>query len=247
MPLATQTRLPLAARDTLSEEETTSVYLPKNARYEDWVRETTRETDRALGWLFDYITAHYRDEEILVTLYSDHGVPIHEEEHYLLSEYQTGAAFMLRGAGVPALGRVGEMTSTADIFPTLGAFLGFPVGTVDGCVPAVLGGKERGYSLSMSLYPGIPFFCAIRTKEYECRIESREITDEDGRADLRGATRVIYRRGTIEEVRDAAVIRLFDRMAGALLDAIDSHGLQWSNMRRARAKWYDERAENPKA
>ncbi|WP_298594110.1 sulfatase-like hydrolase/transferase [uncultured Mitsuokella sp.] len=241
LPLSAQTSLPIAERNTVGEGKVTSVYLPKNERYAAWTREAARETDRALGWLFDYIAEHYEEDEFLVMLYSDHGLPIYEKNHYLLSDYQTGAAFMLRGGGVPSLGRVEEMTSTVDIFPTLGSLLGFPVRVVDGCVPKVLGGEERGYAISMSLYPGIPFFCAIRTKAYEWRLKSLEITDEDGRADLRGAKRVVYRRGTEKETKDANVIQFFDGIAKAFLDTIDSHGLQWPDMRKARPAWYEER------
>ena len=83
-------------------------------------------------------------------LYSDHGASVHARSPYLLSEEQTGAALMARGAGVPALGRVDELTSSVDIYKILGKLAGYPIGAayLDGNLPEAFGGQRRQYTES---------------------------------------------------------------------------------------------------
>lgn len=92
-----------------------------------------RDFDRALGALYRYLEEHYSPEEYLVNIYSDHGVPVFSEHHYIVSPDLTHAAWMMRGAGGPEGMVADELTSAVDIYPTLGALCDFPVGDdVDG-------------------------------------------------------------------------------------------------------------------
>lgn len=244
-PTETETHVPLEAHAVRQAKKGASVYLPDDPLYEKGIVDGIHATDRAMGYLFDYVQAHYSAEEYLVVLYSDHGVSCfdNEEERYLLSERQSGAAFMLRGAGVPDLGRVEEMTSSVDVFPTIAHLTGAPMPESDGCLPKVFGGKERGYAASMSLYPGIPFRLALRTKEYDYRIESREPVDEDGRTDMTGAKRSLYRRFTTETVEDRAAWEKMESLAREFVEAVDNGGCQWPEMREKRIEWYNRKNE----
>ena len=238
LPLAVQVRTPLAELVQGEHEAADSAHLCRTPLQLRWNEQGIRDADRALGQLFSYLEARYAPEEYLVWLYSDHGTPIYDAKYYMLSGYHTNAAFMLRGAGVPARGHVDELVSTLDIYPTLGHLLGLPVpADIDGQLPAAFGGRARTYVASTSIFPGQTYKLCLRTAKQECRLEAASLTDEDGRCDLRGATVEVYDRQTGARLPDAAAepflprIREFTRL-------IDSHGLQWPEMRQQRPQWY---------
>ena len=71
--------------------------------------------------------------------YSDHGVSVFSDDVDYIGENQTGAAWMLRGAGVPQTGIVDELTSALDIYPAAARLAGFTAPAhIDGNLPAVL-------------------------------------------------------------------------------------------------------------
>ena len=134
-----------------------SVYLPNTPLYKTSNMEGIKNTDRSLGILFDYLESHYDEDEYAVHLYSDHGVPVYDEHPAILSEHQVGAALMVRGAGVPSKGLVDEVTSALDIYPIVAYTAGgVPGESLDGNLPAALGGEEREYAISTSIYLNPP-------------------------------------------------------------------------------------------
>lgn len=238
LPLAVQVQTPLAEFIQGEQEAADSAHMTRTALQLRWNEQGIRDTDRVLGELFQYLEAHYSPDEYLVSVFSDHGTSIYDEKYYMLSGYHTNAAFMLRGAGVPALGHVDELVSAVDIYPALGHLLGLPVPEdIDGNLPAALGGQARTYVASTSIYPGQTYKLCLRTATQECRLEARHFTDEDGRCDLRGAGIEVYDRQTGQQLPEQSAeqflpwIREFTRL-------IDSHGLQWPEMRTKRAAWY---------
>ena len=241
LPLTTQTAFPLSERSLKNEQRKTSVYLPERPLYHHWNAQGIRDCDAVLARLFAYLEANYVEDEYLISVYSDHGVPIYEAENYVLSGYQTGAAWMMRGRNVPQAGFVEELTSAVDLHAVLAHCLGFAASDIDGNLPAVFGGRPREYTVSMSMFPGIPYMACLRTADYECRAESREILDEDGRTDLENMKTTYYYRNTNREVQDTAVAEYFQRILRRETAAIDNNGTQWPDMRIARGAWFDER------
>ena len=235
----------LSLKDYLNRERknVASVYLPNTPIYQVSNSRAIRHTDRSLKMLFDYILAHYDEEEYIVQVYSDHGTPIYDENPGILSDGQTGAAWMLRGSGVPSLGMVEELTSAVDIYPTLAKLAGFPVGDwVDGNLPSVFGGKEREYVFSNSLFPGQTYKLCIRAKEYECYLESLEPVDEDGTVDLSGAEMVVrMRNGDRQAMEDPSLNRYFLRLAEEYTSSFNHGGRHWKSMREARPEWFHEK------
>ncbi|SFT57300.1 Arylsulfatase A [Selenomonas sp. GACV-9] len=241
LPLTTQTHFGLSERSLKEEQKKNSVYLPNRPLYHHWNAQGIRDVDMALKKLFDHINANYAEDEYIIQLYSDHGVPIYDEKNYILSSHQTGAAFMLRGSGIPALGMVDELTSAVDIYPVLAHCAGFAVPEyVDGQLPAALGGTAREYTISMSMYPGIPWMICVRTKDYECRAESREVLDEDGRTDLADLSLHIYRRNSEQPVQSERLEAYFRDIIESFSQDINNHGRQWPEMRAKRWEWYEK-------
>ena len=196
----------------LPQTSVASVFLKKNILTQCINRHEVQGADRQLGYLFDYITTHYDDDEYIVLVYSDHGCSVHARSPYLLSEEQTGAALMARGAGVPARGHVDELTSTVDIYKILGKLAGYPIEApyLDGNLPEVLGGQRRAYTVSNSVYPGQTYKICVRTEQHAFHLETTEFTREDGTVSLDSYTCHIHERNDdYREIFDDALARQF--------------------------------------
>ena len=244
LPITTQTTFDLEERSIKHEKQKASVYLPNRPVYRHWNRQGIKDSDAALGKLFTYLEENYAEDEYLITLYSDHGVAIYDKQNYILSRYQTGTAFMMRGRDVPHVGFVDELVSVLDIYPSLAKCLGFPTEHIDGNLPAVLGGKQRDYTVSMSMFPGIPHMLCIRNRDYECRVITLELLDEDGRGDLSKARIKICRKDSDEEIHNAEVEAYFHSILKQITKDVENNGTQWPDMRAARPEWFDKRNPN---
>ena len=224
-----QARLPLTERLSGAEGSTPSPYLRATPLSAAACIQGIRDLDRALGTLFSYLEQHYTPDEYLVSLYSDHGVPIFSEHHYIVSPDMTHTAWMMRGAGVPAGITVSEMTSTVDIYPTLAHLLHFPVGEhVDGVLPQIFGGSGREIAFSNSLYPGRTYCLRARTREHTFHLESADTLLPNGTVDLARAVTACYPRGEEgiagREIDDPALRSFFYPRVRDFLTGIASNG-----------------------
>ena len=224
-----QARLPLAERLSGAEGSDPSPYLRATPLSAAACVQGIRDLDRALGTLFSYLEQHYTPDEYLVSLYSDHGVPIFSKHHYIVSPDMTHTAWMMRGAGVPAGITVSEMTSTVDIYPTLAHLLHFPVGEhVDGVLPQIFGGSGREIAFSNSLYPGRTYCLRARTREHTFHLESTDALLPNGTVDLARAVTACYPRGEEgiagREIDDPALRSFFYPRVRDFLTGIASNG-----------------------
>ena len=244
---AAETHLPLSERLFELDEHIASVRLPKLKIYQEQFWRSLRRADRNLAQLLTYIEEHYAEEEYLVSVYSDHGNSIFSAPVNgvmdVIAENSTRALWMMRGAGVPEGRIVNELTSTADLYPTLGALCGFPVAEdIDGNLPTVFGGKERDAVYSMSMFPGQTYKLAVRTHDHTLRLETQEKVDEDGTVDFADAHVGIYPRAhELEEnyALDSAELRaFFYPHARSIVRAIANNGEFWPAMREARPEWF---------
>ena len=246
---AVETHLPLSERLFDTDEHIASVRLPKLKIYQEQFWQSLRRVDRNLAQLLTYIEEHYAEEEYLVSVYSDHGNSIFSAPVNgvmdVIAENSTRALWMMRGAGVPEGRIVDELTSSADLYPTLGALCGFPAAEdIDGNLPAVFGGKERDAVYSMSMFPGQTYKLAVRTHDFALRLETQEKVDEDGTVNFADARVGIYpRTHELEEdcAVDSAELRaFFYPRARSIARAIANNGEFWPAMREARPEWFGE-------
>ena len=224
-----QARLPLTERLSGAEGSDPSPYLRATPLSAAACIQGIRDLDRALGTLFSYLEQHYTPDEYLVSIYSDHGVPVFSEHHYIVSPEMTHAAWMMRGAGVPAGITVSEMTSTVDIYPTLAYLLHFPVGEhVDGVLPQIFGGRGREIAFSNSLYPGRTYCLRARTRAHTFHLESSDALLPNGTVDLARAVTAFYPRSeegtTGREIDDPALRAFFYPRVRDFLTGIASNG-----------------------
>jgi len=228
-----ETRLPLTRRLLGTKGTEASVRLPNFEIYRAQFLEGARYVDRSIGVLLDYIEEHYDEDEYIVNLYSDHGVsifsPTPDGAVDIMGPYSTGATWMMRGAGVPKGVTATELTSSVDIYSTLGALCGFPVAAnTDSNLPAVFGGRERDATYSISRYPGQTLKLAVRSKTHTLRLETDEPVAKDGTVDLGGAYPDIFPRAHEAEpgyAVDSTELRaFFYPRARAFLREVASNG-----------------------
>ena len=240
MPMVSQTSLPLEDRLWQTKEKVASVYLKYSPLYAHANMMGIQNTDRSLGVLFDYLESHYNDDEYVVQLYSDHGASVYDNYSYLMSKYQTSAAYMMRGAGIPSMGIVEELTSAVDIYNVMAKVNGFGVPEyVDGNLPKALGGKEREYTISNSIFPGQTYKLCIRTLQYEFQLESKEVVDIDRTVDLTGASMYILdRRYEWKQCYDTDLLRYFMKIAREYTKPFGTWGKNWPEMRKRKPEWF---------
>ena len=204
-----ETHLPLSARFPTQDKDAPSVRLAGLRIYQEQYLERMRQTDRNLGLLFSEIEQSFAEEEYLVNLYSDHGASVFSNVERVggdvMSELSTSATWMMRGAGVPEGIVTQELTSTVDLYPTLGHLCGFPVAhDIDGNLPAVFGGTARDVVYSASQYSGQTYKLAVRTHDHALRLETQGFTEKDGTVDFAGAQVQLYPRG--HELEDSCAV-----------------------------------------
>ena len=248
---AVEAHLPLAERFFPHDSDVASVRLPNLRIYQEQYLEQMRQTDRTLGLLFSYLEQHFNEDEYLINLYSDHGIPMFGDtiggSIDILSERSTSATWMMRGAGVPEGTAVHDLTSTVDIYPTLGHLCGFPVNDdIDGRLPAVFGGTPRDAVYSASQYPGQTYKLAVRTHDHTMRAETQDPVDEDGTVDFMITRAGIYPRGHELETGCAVdqedLNAFFYPRARNFVREIANNGEFWPSMRAARPEWFGGRS-----
>ena len=97
------------------------------------------------GILYNYIERNYKDNEIVISLFADHGqgylVP--NDKHFLSKE-RTKVAFMFRGSNVDE--KISdEIISTADYLPIMCKLCDIQVDyeKINGRLPLSFGGEKR--------------------------------------------------------------------------------------------------------
>ena len=195
--ISVQTRLDISDHDYLQNKAPKNrdplIREPsKSARY----LEEMKIIDFNLGILFSYINDSYSDDEILVSLVSDHGVSYLTDEEISLSEGETHTAMMLRGGNVP-VAMPDELVQNIDLLPSMLHYSNIEVPVnLDGILPAAFGGKkERKFVLTEVKYPGKPYQASIKSKEFDLQFIGKHPTDEDGNVNLKDSAFKLFRDG----------------------------------------------------
>lgn len=146
--------------------------------------------DRKLAALFQYIEEHYLEDEILISLFADHGQGylVRTEEEFL-GPGRSKVAFMVRGNRLQ--GQSEELISTCDYPAILCKMAGIPFqydGT-DAHLPLTFGGtEEREYAISESIHVNDPYYISLKGKDFDFYLESKEPVTSECRIPLKEYT-----------------------------------------------------------
>ena len=141
-----------------------------------------KRMDTYLEMLFHYIESNFSEDEILITMFSDHGQGYILDDDEFLGSKRTHIPFMIKGKNIPN-GICNEVISSIDIFPIILNTLGIDNYDInDGNIPKYFGGhKEREYAITESIFPGSPYRIAINDLEHTFILETDKDCTNDGR------------------------------------------------------------------
>ncbi len=168
LPLDVQRDLTLEQRAFEDKGETSAKQSYSEKKRAAYIR-LASHCDRWLQMLYQYLEEHYKEEEIVVSLFADHGQGyLVETGRHFLSKERSNVAFMFRGGDVVDTGVVDEIMSTCDYGCIIRKLAGVDLPEVpsDGRLPRVFGGsQEREYALTESIHPKDNYQAAVFAKE----------------------------------------------------------------------------------
>lgn len=188
--LLVQSALPLADRaiDNDSHTSVKQTYSPNRKKM--YIQEL-RELDLYLGMLYDYLSTAYREEDIIVSLFSDHGTAfLVENARPFLSTQRVNVPLMIRGGGLaPQISD--EVIESADYAAILCKLAGitYDFDGTDANLPITFGGAAaREFAFSQSIFVGDPYRAALHGKNFHYHLESKTPVSPCMRIDLSDKT-----------------------------------------------------------
>lgn len=147
--------------------------------------------DGHLAALYRYIEDHYKNDEIVISMFGDHGQGylVKPDEHFL-AEGRSKVGMLFRG-GFDRGAVCDELISTCDYLPILCKLANIPLKNekIDGRLPVFFGGEEeRKYVITDSIHPGDPYQAAVVSKDAVFYFTSEGLVGYDGRFALGNCT-----------------------------------------------------------
>lgn len=187
LPLEVQKDLPLELRTYEDKGQTSAKQSYSDNKKAAYIRLATH-CDRWLQYLYSYLEDHYNEDEIVVSLFADHGQGyLVETGKHFLSKERSNVAFMFRGGVAEGNGVVEEIMSTCDYSCILRKLAGVNQQEVltDGRLPKAFGGaEEREYALTESIHPKDSYQAAIFAKEVTFFFVNPYPVTDEGRFEL---------------------------------------------------------------
>lgn len=139
-----------------------------------------------LAGLYQYIENNYEENEIVITLFADHGQGylVRPEEEFLCDE-RTKIAFMTKGGGVS--GKTEELISACDYTPIICKLAGIEYNyeNTDASLPVVYGGeKEREFTVTESIHVGDPYQILLNGRDFTFYLKGIEKVTSECRVPL---------------------------------------------------------------
>ncbi len=177
----------LYVKERIVESGTTSAKQPYSPNKRIAYIHQAKMIDQHLGIIYRFIEENYREDEVVVSLFGDHGQGyLVKPNHFFLAPERTNVAFMFRGAGLePAVSE--ELISSADYSTIMYKLCGIAMKDeeIDGRLPQQFGGDEvREYVITESIHPKDPYYASVYWKDYVFNFASMESVGEDGRFNL---------------------------------------------------------------
>ena len=165
-----------------TKDDSTSVKKSYNETLRERYIKQISYVDTYLGMLFSFLKDNFGDNEVLVSVVSDHGQGyLVEPNKHFLSDYRTKVPVLLRGVSEKRL-YAPELVSILD-YPAMickAADIEYKEKTTSH-VPMILGGEsERQYVYAESLHPGDPYQVMIKDESCQCFFSSHMPVSFDG-------------------------------------------------------------------
>jgi hypothetical protein len=186
--ISVQSKVSFQARVTDNEMRSTVQQSHSNNKKQIYLQELSK-MDLYLGMLYAYIEKNYSDNEIVVSLFSDHGTAFMvEDDQPFLSYQRTNVPLMIRTDKVPRI-VCNEIIQTTDYAGILCKLAGvdYNYSGTDANLPIVFGGRtEREFALAQSVFVGDPYQAGIHGKNFHCYVRSEKPVKNGFRIDMNG-------------------------------------------------------------
>lgn len=188
MPLSVQTKSPLRVNeiDFTGRYPGTLYHTPSPHRREVYLKEMAY-IDRQLGILYQYIQEHYRRDEVVITLFSDHGNGFNVDAGQPFMSWQReNVPLMIYGPEF-SQNDCDELVESVDYGTILCHLVGLEDPSLaenDGNLPAFCGGTQKEYVFAQSQHPDREYAAFVGTKDYRFYLESYRKVDKDCRIEI---------------------------------------------------------------
>jgi membrane-anchored protein YejM (alkaline phosphatase superfamily) len=159
-----------------------SVFISRDSNLSEIYVNEIKRLDYYLNLIYAYVEESFKENEVLVTLVSDHGQAFLTSDQHPLAIPRTKVPWMIRGGDIPQQTSY-EFTENVDVFEALIKCCDLTVEEhiSDSQLPVALGGDtEREFAFSQSIYPGQTYKVVIRDRCFEYRFESRTLVQPNG-------------------------------------------------------------------
>ena len=197
---------PISANFISSETSVKTEY--SEARKNSYIR-MMRYIDIHLRSIYCYLEDNFDLDNITVALISDHGQGfLVKPDEEFLSDGRVKVPLLIRSKETKNI-KCDEIVQNVDYIAIMDKILGLNVNyrKIDANLPACLGGKEREYAYSESLFPGDPYRALINMKDCEFFFESKENVEQDGRVILDEYRTHLKDKNTREDINDNELLK----------------------------------------
>lgn len=185
--LLVQSQMDIKNRKVDNKIKTTSVHVKYDEGKIERYKLQMKRLDIYLGMLFSYIESNFEEQNIVVSLVSDHGQSyLLKEGDAFLCDKRTKVPMMFRGGNVPQ-GECQELVQGLDLMSILCKLCGIPLQSenLDCNLPTYFGGeKQREYAYSESIFPGSSYKAAIHMEHQTLFYETIDKVKNDGRVSM---------------------------------------------------------------
>lgn len=222
--LSHQLKTPLQYR-SLAKTTESSVKKKKDAGKNHRYYQQVKYIDRKLKTLYQFIEDNYENDEIIISLVSDHGQSYLVDSDFFMDDGRTRVPLYFRGHGVPAGKIDSSPIQQLDVFPCLLHLAKVPMTEPhDGNIPEVFGGKNRDFIFSESVFPGQPYYAYINDTTHKFFLTTEMNTSREGIIDISSCQISLLDNETNHDVTtDAQLQAKIEHMLNITINKILAH------------------------
>ncbi len=169
-----------------------------------------KEFDKKMKRIYDYIIENFKEDEFVISLFSDHGPGNAKMNVPIKSKSRMNTMMMMRGRGVP-IGIFDEFINHFDMIPAITKHAGidYSFEGYDCVLPRVFGGKGREYTYSETIYQNKPYEALINNEEHIYNFSSLKVTTYDGEIDISEFDDKLICRNTQKQIFDPEFLKYY--------------------------------------
>ncbi len=176
--ISTQTHTPLHIYGSKTTKSKSPFASYDKKSIERYILELKR-LDIYLGIFYDFLKKKYKNDDVVVSIISDHGQSYLGQDEERLAEYKIKVPMMFKSSDVGSA-TSDEMIENIDYLPALlkASGLSATQNLIDGRLPNVMGGEvKKEFVISEDIHENSKYYAAVYGIEYMLFVESVEIID----------------------------------------------------------------------